>query len=386
MPSYTGKVISADSHVIEPWDLWAQRVEKAFKDRAPKLERGPDSDTVVVEDVVMPPIGLAAGVFRSDGDVRREGRWEEDVPASAYDPDVRMDILETDGISGEVLYPTLGLMLYPIEDLDFKWALFEAYNGWLAEFCAAHPDRLKGIAMIAHEDPERAAKGIHRARELGLAGAMIPTIAGDAFAPYHSRHYYPMWQAAVDASLPMSIHSATSRERVRKANDTLGVSSAVDEMGVAIPGRNPLSSPLKFELTARVLLGMIFGGVFDAFPDLIFVSAENEAGWAPHLLDRANYEFHRYQNVPRLGFERICVSEPSSYWRTNVKCTFMRDLVAVRTHDLVGTESLMFQTDFPHGVSTYPNSRKMIDELFAGVSDDVLSKIVYQNAADTYGF
>jgi hypothetical protein len=46
----------------------------------------------------------------------------------------------------------------------------------------------------------------------------------------------------------------------------------------------------------------------------------------------------------------------------------------------------MFQTDFPHGVSTYPHSRKMCDDLFAGVGSSVRDKIVYQNAADAYGF
>ena len=69
-----------------------------------------------------------------------------------------------------------------------------------------------------------------------------------------------------------------------------------------------------------------------------------------------------------------------------MKLTFMRDHVAVRTHDIAGTETLMFQTDFPHGVSTYPNSRKMIDELFAGMDEAVRDQIVYGNAAKLYGF
>jgi predicted TIM-barrel fold metal-dependent hydrolase len=366
------KVLSADSHVVEPWNLWLDRVPAQYRDRAPRLVDDGDVDRLVCEDVVMPPIGLAAGVFRSDSEVRREGRWEDDVPASAYDPDARLAECDVDGISGEVLFPTLGLNLYAIDDLDFKWVLFRAYNDWLSEFCATHPDRFRGIALLAHEDVDLAVEEVKRVRSLNLVGAMVPTIPGDDYPPYHDDRYEPLWRASVEQAIPMHIHSATSRDKA-KAYDVR-------------KGRNPLSSPLKNEQIARVFLGLIFAGVFDRFPDLIFVSAENEAGWAPHLLDRSDYEWRRYRNVPRLGFDRPCISEPSTYWKRNIKCTFMRDLVAVRTHDLAGTETLMFQTDFPHGVSTYPHSRKTVDELFAGIDDDIRHRIVYQNAADLYGF
>src|SRR3546814_19331991 len=65
--------------------------------------------------------------------------------------------------------------------------------------------------------------------------------------------------------------------------------------------------------------------------------------------------------------------------------TYLRDTVAIRTHDLLGTDTLMFQTDFPHGISTYPNSRKMCDDMFAGIDPKIRDKIVYQTEADIYG-
>src|SRR3546814_10077403 len=83
----TYKIISSDSHVIEPWFLWRERLPKKFRDRAPRLVQGEDGDKLVCEDVEMPPIGTAAGVFRGHGEVRQTGRWEEDIPPSAYDPD-----------------------------------------------------------------------------------------------------------------------------------------------------------------------------------------------------------------------------------------------------------------------------------------------------------
>jgi uncharacterized protein len=366
------KIISADSHVVEPWYLWRDRMPAGLRDRAPKLIAETDSDRLICEDIVLPPIGLAAGVFRSDSEVRREGRWDEDIPSSAYDPDARLAELEVDGISGEVLFPTLGLSLYAVDDLELKWALFRAYNDWLAEFCRAHPERYRGIAMLAHEDPELAVAEVERTHGLGLVGAMVPTVPGDDCPPYHDPAYDRLWACAASLGMPMHVHAATSRDK-KKAYDVSA-------------GRNPLTSIMKGELMGRVFLGIIFGGVFDRHPDLIFVSAENEAGWAPHMLDRADYEWSRYQNVPRVGYPNPCVAPPSTYWKRNIRLTFLRDLVAVRTYDLVGLETLMFQTDFPHGVSTYPNSRKIAEELTQDVSDEARERIVFGNAAALYGF
>jgi predicted TIM-barrel fold metal-dependent hydrolase len=103
-------------------------------------------------------------------------------------------------------------------------------------------------------------------------------------------------------------------------------------------------------------------------------------------MERADYEWERYQNVKLKGFDARIPEKPSEYLRRNIKLTFLRDTVAIRTYDLLGVDTLMFQTDFPHGISTYPNSRKMCDAMFAGVDEAVRDKIVYHNAANLYGF
>src|SRR3546814_9178685 len=85
------------------------------------------------------------------------------------------------------------------------------------------------------------------------------------------------------------------------------------------------------------------------------------------MLERADFEWLRYQNVKLKGFDSRIPEKPSEYFRRNIKLTYLRDTVAIRTCDLLGEDTLMFQTDFPHGISTYPNSRKMCDDMFAGV-------------------
>src|SRR3546814_19262800 len=97
----TYKIISSDSHVIEPWFLWRERLPKKFRDRAPRLVQGEDGDKLVCEDVEMPLIGTAAGVFRGHGEVRHTGPWEEDIPPPAYDPDAWLNEIDRDTIKSD---------------------------------------------------------------------------------------------------------------------------------------------------------------------------------------------------------------------------------------------------------------------------------------------
>src|SRR5206468_2598118 len=78
-----------------------------------------------------------------------------------WDPKARLEDMAVDGVSAEVLYPSLGLGLYWIEDPAFQEACFRAYNDWLIEFCAATPDRRRQLRVpdaTALRDPALAVR------------------------------------------------------------------------------------------------------------------------------------------------------------------------------------------------------------------------------------
>jgi hypothetical protein len=127
-------LISADSHVIEPADLWTTRVDRRFRERAPRIVKevgGVAGDFFVCENLAPFDVsGFAlAGVdpreFRARG-----SRGYAGVPAGAWDPVARLDAMAADGVIGEVLYTSLGLPLHAIEDGELRAASFRAYNGW----------------------------------------------------------------------------------------------------------------------------------------------------------------------------------------------------------------------------------------------------------------
>ena len=96
------------------------------------------------------------------------------IRLGGYIPDERIKDMDLDGVAAEVVYPTVGFLLYNmIPDRQLLSACFSAYNDWMAEFCNAYPSRLKGVALINLDDVQEGIAELQRARRLGLAGVLI---------------------------------------------------------------------------------------------------------------------------------------------------------------------------------------------------------------------
>jgi hypothetical protein len=97
---------SSDSHVLEPPDLWQTRIDAAFRDRAPRIERIDGGDYVVVEaDQILSGIGLisnAGARFEAPETIFAQGRFE-DVLRGGYDPEQHLKDMALNGVAGEVL-------------------------------------------------------------------------------------------------------------------------------------------------------------------------------------------------------------------------------------------------------------------------------------------
>lgn len=363
-------VISADSHVIEPYDLWAKRVPERFRDRVPKLISEKETDKLTYDNgIPLQPVGALAGCYRDDDEQRWEGRWFEDVPRAAYDSEFRLSEIERDGVDAEVVYPTIGMQFFPIEDTDFQWALLRAYNDWLAEeFCAPHPDRFFGIAMINPEEQDRAIEEMARAKENGLVGVMIAMYSADD-NPYYDPSFDKFWAAAAEMGMPINLHLTTARNNKKLAFDKKRTPTPGEMMQLAA-GIQP------------ILLDLIAFGVFDRHPDLMLVSAENGAGWAAHLMETEDYSWRRVHKM--LGGPRS-EQRPSYYFHKNIRMTFMRDRAAVVAWELIGAETMMWGNDFPHQTSTWPRSEELFDEMFDGQPDELRRSILCDNVRKLYG-
>src|SRR5687767_412872 len=183
-------ILSADSHVIEPADLWEKRLPAALRDRAPRY----------------PEAREGVGIHRHPG---------------AWNPAERVKEMAVDGVSGEVLYTTKGLELFLLDDAEIQEACFQVFNDWLIEYCAVAPERLFVIGMIPLYDVAHGIAELERCRKLGLRGGMIWQHP-PADLPFTSDHYDPFWAAAQDMDMPISLHILTGHTYLKNPNGRTG--------------------------------------------------------------------------------------------------------------------------------------------------------------------
>jgi predicted TIM-barrel fold metal-dependent hydrolase len=366
-------VLSSDSHVFEPPDLWQTRIDAAFRDRAPRIERIDGGDHVVVEtDQVLSGIGLisnAGARFDAPETISAKGRFE-DVHRGGYDPAQHIADMAIDGVAGEVLYPSQGLFYFKVADSFLMSAIFRAYNDWLAEFCRTDRARLKGIAMINLDDVEDAVRELERTARLGLCGAMITEYPAED-RRYDQPEYEKFWAAAALLDMPLSLHTATRRTgKIRGAGTgTL---------------RDASSRATKAFYPALSMTDMIFSGVFERHPALMLAIVEFELSWAPYVVAQMDYTYRERHGEALYRFKDGMV--PSDFFRRNVVLSFQEDAIGIRLRDVIGVDNMMWGSDYPHSESTFPQSRKILSDILAGVPEDQQAKIVGGNTARVYGF
>jgi len=366
-------ILSSDSHVFEPADLWTTRIDAAFRQRAPRIVRIDGADEIVIEaDQVLSGIGLisnAGARFEAPETISGRGRLE-DVHRGGWDPEQHLADMRLDGVAGEVLYPSQGLFYFRIADSVLMSAIFRAYNDWLAEFCRTDPARLKGIAMVNLDNVAEGIKELERAARLGLAGAMITEYPLED-RRYDQPEYEPFWSAAESLGMPLSLHTATRRQgKIRGAG--------------AKTLRDASSRATKAFYPALSMCDMIFSGVFDRHPRLTLAIVEFELSWAPHLLDTMDYTYRERHEEAIYRFKNAM--RPSDFFHTNVVLSFQEDAIGIRLRDVIGVDNMMWGSDYPHSESTFPQSRKILAEILAGVPEAEQARIVGGTTARVYGF
>jgi predicted TIM-barrel fold metal-dependent hydrolase len=123
-------------------------------------------------------------------------------------------------------------------------------------------------------------------------------------------------------------------------------------------------------------------GLFDRFPALVFVAVEIEAGWAAQMLERADWVWRRYRN---LSHETLCAAPPSEVFREHVRLNFTRGgRPALLAHEAIGSNTLLWGTDFPHNASTWPESVAVLDNLVRGLPPELRKRVAHTNAMDLY--
>jgi len=343
--------ISTDAHVTEPIELYAERVDAEFRDRAPRIETRDGWRTLFAEGLdprkLMTANELADAVigdFDTADRIRDQGR---------------------DGVSAEVIFPTFALQAcFAAEDAPLQLALCRAYNDWAVEmFGDEH--RMLAVGLVPMLDLDDAIAEATRLADTGVRALFLP--ARVPSRPYNDSEYDRFWAFAQDLGLPLTFHSGTGYEpRVVRG-----------------PGGAVINYILGAQLDGpMVLLAMSAGGALDRFPGLRLITVETGASWLGWIMTQADevYEKHSMWARPQLSLK------PSELIRRQCHATFMYDPVAINNRHITGVETLMWGNDYPHPEGTWPISQEIAEKQFDGVSDDELQAIVGGTAAAVFGF
>jgi len=359
------KTISADSHINEPANLWVDRVQPKFRDRAPRVERLEAGDAWIIEGALDPinfGSNCSAGIPQEE---RKPWIRSEDVRHGGYLPGPRLEDQDRDGVDAEILYPTPRIsnsLFWNTADPEFHLDCIRSYNDWLSEFCSFNPDRLWGVAMIPNAGVDGAVAEFERALSLpGMRGAMIGQYPHGGEAIDNSDD--ALWAAAAKRKVPISIH----------------VSFATQAQGDK--SRSKMTGDVRFLDVPSRISQFINTGVFDRFPDLRLVLVEVDSGWIPYLKEQMDDRYSRGTEKERAKFKK----RPSEYFDTNIATTFITDHFGVKHRHDVGISQMMWSSDFPHGGSDWPLSRASIDSQLQGVPESEQFQLLAGNAMALYG-
>ena len=375
------RVISGDGHIEISPDMWTHRVPKEWRDRAPRLVKLPNGgDGVVMEGRDTYVLGLAMGgkPYEQRNVV---GEVYEDNPGTG-DPAQRVREQDQDGVDAEILYHTHQTMWRGIrEDAGYK-ALIHAFNEFLAEdYCAYAPDRLIGMGLIPDTGIDDALTELQYCAKTGLKGIMLRMFPNGKGYPMPEDDRF--WAAALDLNIGITAHSIFGGQG---SGPTFQYKVKPGAGEVHTSGADPVGYVTRFSTSmGRNMAQMMFTGVFERFPTLRIYFAETQAGWIPHFIFQAddNYARTRFWAERSFGVGPL-PQPPSEYIKRHAVWGFLRDPVGVQLRHQVGVDNLIWGTDFPHQQGDWPESRRVIDEMFVGVPEDERYAMLAGNAVDFF--
>lgn len=374
----TLSVVDSHGHIMEPVDLWTNYISPRYRDRALRFDRSPEGVDFMLLDNKPSPYSYGMAPFSGGTGVPYEqliastGMRYQDGPQAAFDPVKRIGYLDTEGIGGSLIFPSIGLIWgSELKDVALNNAYTQAYNNWALDYCQTAPRRLHPLAFLPVLDIEVAIAEVRRTAAMGFKGyVMFATpLTKQGF---WSREYDPLWAAIQDTGLPIVFHPAL--------NEHFFGSQWVTESSGLLDDRYLLYlESCSIQVDLQGALAQLFqGGVFDRFTTLKVVFLEVGAGWIWPFLERSDARYLRVGSASPLK------KLPSEYFTRQI-------WVGVEPHetmipDLVtrfGSERFLWGTDFPHW-DCMPGTLKAIRHAIEPLGEQDRANILGANALKVF--
>jgi predicted TIM-barrel fold metal-dependent hydrolase len=393
------RLISPDDHVVEPRDLWVDRLPAKLRERGPHtvrkfcavdfnaigqitLDEDRDApgarwcDVWLYDDMVTPSIAGYSFVGALRKTTTLMPVTYDDMEPGCFSQAERLRDMDDNYTDVSMCFPTIsrfcGQAFLERADKDLALECVRVYNDWMIdEWCGgAGHGRLIPLTIIPLWDVELAAAEVRRCAAKGshsIAFSESPYALG--LPSIHSGRWDPLMQACQDTDTVINMHVGSSSTLPATSPDAPTLVTVV----------------MTHENSVHALVDWLLSGALARFPQLRISLSEGQAGWMPFMLERMDTTWER-GNEYEAGIRDRVPAPPSSYVAGRVFATIFDDVHGLKNRDVIGLDQLMFEIDYPHADSTFPHSRQTAEKLVsrAGLDPTEAYKFIRGNAIKCY--
>ncbi|MFA7554600.1 MAG: amidohydrolase family protein [Spongiibacteraceae bacterium] len=370
------KIIDVDTHLSEAPDLWSSRLPASMKSKAPYIKKLANVEYWHIDGQPISPGG--ASVIKKNRDKvlgRLSLPTQDEIHPAAYDVKERLKFMDDMGVWAQVCYPNSfagsSVSLLNFCDKEFSETLIKIYNDDRGEKQIESGNRLLPMALLPVWDSKAMEKEAIRCIEkYDVKGFNLPDRPEQFGLPsFTEDHWAPLFEICNERSMPINFHIATG-----------GIDGfSVTWKDLDFPRKLAVGAMLFYIGNAATMANFIVSGLLDKYPNMKMVSVESGVGWIPFLLEALEYQLD--EMMPDQKLQR----RPTEYFRDQMFASFWFEKVAPsKMLDIIGPDNVMFETDFPHPTSLYPDPQGHIKEALGNVDPATVKKVLQDNAARCY--
>ena len=386
--------VSADDHVVEPPNVWQDRLAAADREVGPRVVKdtcetlydrrtrtpsyvkggeGPVVDWWIYEDSALPiPTVVACAGLPRDEHVLEPIAYE-DMRPGCYDPVARLADMDVGQIERSMCFPLFpgfgGRKFLQAKDKGLATRCVQAYNDWMIEeWCGGSGGRLIPLTLVPLWDPELAASEVRRNAERGcraISFTEMPSYLGLPSIHDPSRHWDPLFAACSETQTALAMH--------------VGSGSKTAETSPWAP--QAANTALLFEPALISLTEWLVSGNLVRFPNLRILYSESQIGWMPYILERLDQLWERkYARI-----DPIVSEPPSHYMAGRVYGSFFDDEAGLAMRDRIGVSQILFEVDYPHQDSTWPDTPAVLKRISEQLDAVEYQMVTRTNALEMLG-
>jgi predicted TIM-barrel fold metal-dependent hydrolase len=361
-----------DDHIVEHPLVWSDRLPAALREQGPRIIY--DDAGVqqwLFEGAPAGNLALNAVAGKDPTELGIDPVTFDEMRPGCFDPKVRLDDMDADGVEAQANFPNFpgfaGTVFFRADDKALALECVKAYNDFvLDEWCAAAPERFIPIVLTPFWDVDEMVKEVRRTADKGArAISFVETPHTLGLPSFHTDHWDPFLAEAAAAELPLCLHFGSGGAPAVAPDANLVVL-------IALFGMNSIGTTVD----------LLLSPVFHKFPGLKVALSEGGIGWMPYAIERvdSSWERHRWYNDVNRDVR------PSELFAKHIFGCFITDDAGIEARHRIGVDNIMFESDYPHSDSMWPNSRSRLETALAAVPDDEAVKIAETNARRLFRF